>query len=160
MREVILKNEKIELFYIVENATDKTKLQMKQLLKSLDLNYNLFYIYLIAVKSPPNIVFALKINANMPIGRLMYYLIFSKNKNKAKLAVKCQCRNNQNVVEFSHFCNISISQGITYAAIQFFLARNCIIHLFSPFSLWSNKIVTTYDILRFIKYNMFGFTHD
>ena len=110
----------MELFHIVENATDKTKLQMKQLLKYHDLNTNLFYIYLIAVKSPPNIVFALKINANMPIGRLMYYLIFSKNKNKAKLAVKCQCRNNQNVVEFSHFCNISISQGITYAAIQFF----------------------------------------
>ena len=139
----------------------KTDLQIEQLLKYLDLHSNLFYIYLIAVKSPPNIVFALKINANMPKGRLMYYLIFSKNKNKAKLAVKCQCRNNQNVVEFSHFCNISISQGITYAAIQFFFrARNCIIHLFSPFSLWSNKIVTTYDILRFIKYNMFGFTHD
>lgn len=120
------KNENIESFYIVENAIDKTDLQMKQLLKYLDLNTNLFYIYLIAVKSPPNIVFALKINANMLIGRLMYYLIFSKNKNKAKLAVKCQCRNNQNVVEFSHFCNISISQGITYAAIQFFFERGTV----------------------------------
>ena len=86
---------------------EKTKLEMKQLLKYHDLNTNLFYIYLIAVKSPPNVVFALKINANMLIGRLMYYLIFSKNKNKAKLAVKCQCRNNQNVVEFSHFVTLA-----------------------------------------------------
>ena len=77
----------------------------------------------------PKHLFALKINANMLIGRLMYYLIFSKNKNKAKLAVKCQCRNNQNVVEFSHFCNISISQGITYAAIQFFPSAE----LYNPF---------------------------
>ena len=41
--------------YIVENAIDRIKLQMKQLLKYLDLNTNLLYIYLIAVKSPPNI---------------------------------------------------------------------------------------------------------
>ena len=107
IHNLISKNENIESFYIVENATDKTKLQMKQLLNYHELNTNLFYIYLIAVKSPPNIVFALKINANMLIGRLMYYLIFSKNKNKAKLAVKCQCRNNQNVVKFSHFVTLA-----------------------------------------------------